>query len=65
MAEGYKIWVECPYCINGKQKTSGTTEESETIEIDCPQCGGLGYRFFGWCSVDTFTMPGNLPESES
>ena len=64
MADGYKLWKDCEYCINGKQKKSAGDEGGGTQDIDCPQCDGKGYVFFGWCSGDLFTLPANLPDPE-
>ena len=64
MADGYKLWKDCEYCLKGKQKQWVGAEGGGLSDVDCSQCGGTGYRFFGWCSVDTFTLPANLPEPE-
>ncbi len=62
MATGYKLWKDCEYCVKGKQRKS--IAEAEPVEIDCPQCGGTGLRFWGWRSEDGFTLPVGLPEPE-
>ena len=66
MADGYKLWKDCPipYCIKGKVTKPGAAVGDPPVKVDCPICGGSGFVFFGWCSADVFTMPANLPEPE-
>lgn len=59
MADGYKLWQKCPYCVDGKQKKS--VNEQDIADVDCPQCGATGWKFFGWCSTDTYTLPDDVP----
>ena len=64
MADGYKLWADCPYCIKGKVKSSGAQGPDPTVDVTCPQCQGTGFKFMGYCSVDTFPLPAGLPEPE-
>lgn len=62
MADGYKLWVDCCYCNKGKRvRRDG---DGNLVDVACEYCNGSGYMFFGWCSVDTFTLPTNLPNAE-
>jgi hypothetical protein len=61
MADGYKLWQVCPIC-NGTGVISFWTGDGSE-ERSCPKCAGVKYIFFGWCSVDTFTLPADLPDA--
>ena len=66
MADGYKLWKVCPLCTGaGKfsQWVGDINSGSSPELLDCPQCNGSGYVFVGWCSVDTFTLPDDLPDA--
>jgi hypothetical protein len=64
MADGYKLWKDCPHCVKGKQKFTGEQGGDSVVEIPCTQCNGSGFIFLGWCSVDTYTLPTGLPDPE-
>jgi hypothetical protein len=57
MADGYKLWEVCRLC-----KGTGLCGDEGLESNECVACKGKKYIFSGWCSVDTFTLPDNLPE---
>jgi DnaJ-class molecular chaperone len=66
MADGYKLWRICLACAGSGHTgklIEGDPGQPPTNET-CTLCNGSGYIFFGWCSVDTFTLPANLPEPD-
>lgn len=67
MADGYKLWRVCPTC-NGAgtyPQWSNDVGSGGSIELrNCGKCNGKKYIFSGWCSVDTFTLPADLPDAE-
>lgn len=60
MADGYKLWQVCPVCQGDGTNDNGWP--GSPLLIECWNCGGTGYKFFGWCSVDTYEMPTDLPD---
>jgi hypothetical protein len=66
MADGYKLWGICPLCSGAGKfyQWVGNVNTGGSLELlGCPPCGGSGYVFNGWCSVDTFTLPDDLPDA--
>ena len=60
MADGYKLWKACPTCKGaGVQALPNNT--GVLVDRTCPECLGQKYFLWGWCSVDTFTLP-DVPE---
>jgi DnaJ-class molecular chaperone len=58
MADGYKLWTVCHLCDG-----TGITGDEGSEDRNCTLCKGKKYIFGGWCSVDTSTLPTNLPDA--
>jgi DnaJ-class molecular chaperone len=63
MADGYKLWQVCTQCkgVGTIGQWIDTATEGTYQQVTCPVCNGVKYIALGWCSVDTFTLPSNLP----